>query len=312
MTSSALAPIEPVAPSTAIVFMGRTRDRAALCRARTPAVPRTRRRGGRTCRRGRESSVPESFTPAWRLIRLSKRSPTIEAMTVISASADQREPARGPRRCSSQPPIAASRRAAGERAVDAGDRLVRADLRAELRLAVAAAGEIRGRCRRPRPASSRAAPRPDRCCGSACSLVSATHAGNVARSPATSLIAAFSRVGAAPNEKFRSHRNATIHHAPPAASTYQISGSSRAARAEPARARRSRRRPNAAAARRIPDMRVHSHIATSTVIAGQCGQRRRWQQQHRRDAERREDESGDRALLQHRQLAARTCAEVRP
>src|SRR6185312_4087848 len=51
------------------------------------------------------NNVPESFTPAWRLMRLSKRSPMIDATTVTSASAINATHA-NPRKPSSQPPVA--------------------------------------------------------------------------------------------------------------------------------------------------------------------------------------------------------------
>ena len=87
------------------------------------------------------NSVPESFTPAWRLIRLSNRSPTIEATTVSSASATSASQA------SAAHVAAASRRAARRTAPPASapytpaHGLVRADLRAR-------AWSCRNACRR--------------------------------------------------------------------------------------------------------------------------------------------------------------------
>ncbi len=88
-TSSAEAPIEPVAPRTAISRIARIRG----IRTRATALP-SANTGSAASTLSMRSRMPpwpgirwpESLTPAWRLSRLSNRSPTTETSAVTSAT----------------------------------------------------------------------------------------------------------------------------------------------------------------------------------------------------------------------------------
>ena len=165
--------------------------------------------------------VPESFTWACRFIRLSIRSPTIDTATVTAASSASATNA-APRTPSSQPPAPATSTPATIAPYAPAQVLPGLICGASLRL--------------PNVRPLKYAPISDAhtitsaskvhqwpCGARAWMLTRATQAGKITNAPASSFSARFSRVGAAANAKWRSHRQASSHQATPAASSSGVS-----------------------------------------------------------------------------------------